>query len=643
MSAIRRVTSTADAEALAGLLNGPDRTRPTVVVTVASGQHEPYADVDEIAGQIGDLADVYVVTTGGHTWALSNRMKPGTQVYGGAGRVYPVGHVWLDDLRAAPLRFAWSRSEGKKLTGQLIDDALDMAAAAGLFDSRRTTSTRERRTGVVRSIMSERALVELDGDSTAGIADMAVIPPQLAAAGVPIDRVLRPGMKVAGVLEKKSRWLDIREQRLPAEEALSAYAVGDVVPARVRTVSAGSAALWLHPDVTVEVSRNAVTDDPSDDLQVLLTPGEVVTARVVARGPGWQLSLRTVGEEAPRPAVPLYEGGPAWLDPFAAPWEPPQPPAPPPPAAPATAPHHEDRPRPEPPPADHVRPELPVPTPAMMPRRKGEPVRPAPPPSATGVTGANSTESTASSTPGSTRSVPTPAVMPHAKPPGPQPEKPARTNRHAVESMSLQLAAERAEKSRMEHRLEELEEEVSALRNERIQLAKDFDRANRQLATRESELARMRSQLRKAKQRTAAPEMPEFADGERGFRHLVEAAWGRRIPVGEQLRRPLVPYTLGPDFLDSVDDLEGITVEKIADVVMEVLTGIADQSAGREMHVLRTSVGGNAAPQTRDDGATCYRVSLQINTPSARRLHFWKKPDGTVELSRVVVHDDMEP
>lgn len=639
MSAIRRVTSTADAEALAGLLNGPDRTRPTVVVTVASGQHEPYADVDEIAGQIGDLADVYVVTTGGHTWALSNRMKPGTQVYGGAGRVYPVGHEWLDDLRAAPLRFAWSRSEGKKLTGQLIDDALDMAAAAGLFDSRRTASTRERRTGVVRSIMSERALVELDGDSTAGIADMAVIPPQLAAAGVPIDRVLRPGMKVAGVLEKKSRWLDIREQRLPAEEALRPYAVGDVVPARVRTVSAGSAALWLHPEVTVEVSRSAVTDDPSDDLQVLLTPGEVVTARVVARGPGWQLSLRTVGEEAPRPAVPLYAGGPAWLDPFAAPWEPPQPPAPP-PAAPSTAPD-EHHPPPQPPPVDHVRPELPVPTPAMMPRRKGEPVRaatPAPP-----------------ATPKSTGAMPTPAVMPHAKPPGTQPaqpdqpvqpdqpSKPAKTNRHAVESMSLQLAAERAEKSRMEHRLEELEEEVSALRNERIQLAKDFDRANRQLATRESELARMRSQLRKAKQRTAAPEMPEFADRERGFRHLVEAAWGRRIPVGEQAERPLVTYALGPEFLDSVDDLEGITVEKIADVVMEVLTGIADQSAGREMHVLRTSVGGNAAPQTRDDGATCYRVSLQINTPSARRLHFWKRADGTVELSRVVVHDDMEP
>ena len=76
---------------------------------------------------------------------------------------------------------------------------------------------------------------------------------------------------------------------------------------------------------------------------------------------------------------------------------------------------------------------------------------------------------------------------------------------------------------------------------------------------------------------------------------------------------------------------------------MEVLTGLAEQSTGRELHQLRTSAGGNAAPQSRTDGAVCYRVSMQIHTPSARRLHFWKCPDGTIELSRVVVHDVMEP
>lgn len=605
MSAIKRVTNTSEAEALAALLNGDARTKPTVVVTVASGHTDPYADVERIAAEIGDLADLYLVTTGGHTWAFSNKMTPGTQVYGGAGRVYPVGLGWNIDLKQAPLRFAWSKSEGRKLTGQLIDDALDMAAAAGLFDSARTASTRERRAGTILSIMSERALVDL------GSGDLASIPPQLAQAGVPIERVLAPGMHVDGVLEKKSRWLDIREIRPTAEEALKTYAAGEVVPAEVRSVLAGSADLRLHPDVTVEVFRSDVTGDPDDDLSALLTPGEVVLARVVATRPKWRLSLRGVGEhDTAREALALYAGGPPWLDPDAPPPAPvehvetePVPPATVPEAEPVeTVP--ETAPAPPPKPA--------TPSPAMMPRRRGEPVR---------------------------------AVRPSPAPdPAPE-QEPAPAKKAAVQSMSLQVTAIKAEKARLEAELTELRDQVSGLRNERVQFAKDLARAARQVETRDAELARMRSQLRRAKQRSAPPEVtpPVFADRERGFRHLVEAAWARRIPVGEQPTRPLPGFAIGERFLDSVDTLEGIAVDKIADVVMEVLTGLAEQSTGRELHQLRTSVGGNSAPQSRDDGAICYRVSMQIHTPSARRLHFWKCPDGTIELSRVVVHDDMEP
>ena len=605
MSAIKRVTNTSEAEALAALLNGDSRTKPTVVVTVASGHSEPYADVERIAAEIGDLADLYLVTTGGHTWAFSNKMTPGTQVYGGAGRVYPVGLAWNIDLLQAPLRFAWNKSEGRKLTGQLIDDALDMAAAAGLFDSARTASTRERRAGTVLSIMSERALVDL------GSGDLASIPPQLAQAGVPIERVLAPGMHVDGVLEKKSRWLDIRESRPTAEEALKTYAARDVVPAEVRSVLAGSADLRLHPDVTVELFRSDVTGDPEDDLQALLTPGEVVLARVIATGPKWRLSLREVREhDTAREALALYAGGPPWLDPDA------PPPAivehvDPEPAPPETAPVAEPV-----EPVSEAPPKPAIPSPAMMPRRKGEPVR-------------------------AVRPAPAPSPEP-----SPMPEKEhAPAKKAAVQSMSLQVTAIKAEKAHLEAELTELRDQVSGLRNERVQFAKDLARAARQVETRDAELARMRSQLRRAKQRTAPPDvaLPVFADRERGFRHLVEASWARRIPVGEQPTRPLPDYAIGERFLDSVDALEGIAVDKIADVVMEVLTGLAEQSTGRELHQLRTSAGGNAAPQSRPDGAVCYRVSMQIHTPSARRLHFWKCPNGTIELSRVVVHDDMEP
>ena len=68
----------------------------------------------------------------------------------------------------------------------------------------------------------------------------------------------------------------------------------------------------------------------------------------------------------------------------------------------------------------------------------------------------------------------------------------------------------------------------------------------------------------------------------RGFRYAVETAWARRTPVGEQRSSPLPSYRIGAEFLDSVDRLKGITVEKISAVVFEVVTGRADHLTGRD-------------------------------------------------------------
>ena len=49
------------------------------------------------------------------------------------------------------------------------------------------------------------------------------------------------------------------------------------------------------------------------------------------------------------------------------------------------------------------------------------------------------------------------------------------------------------------------------------------------------------------------------------------------------------------------------------------------------------------APTTRADGAVCMRAYVEEGVPQSRRLHYWKVKDGLVELSRVVLHDDMAP
>jgi len=110
-------------------------------------------------------------------------------------------------------------------------------------------------------------------------------------------------------------------------------------------------------------------------------------------------------------------------------------------------------------------------------------------------------------------------------------------------------------------------------------------------------------------------------------------AFATAVPVNSSTRSAI---------LDSLESTEGVDRSKVVDVVVEILTGLADQLDGRDTHPLRDSVGGNSRPVVRADGAICWRAALQRETASARRLHFWRLGQ-TVELSRVGLHDDVSP
>jgi hypothetical protein len=179
------------------------------------------------------------------------------------------------------------------------------------------------------------------------------------------------------------------------------------------------------------------------------------------------------------------------------------------------------------------------------------------------------------------------------------------------------------------------------------------------LARREAELATRRTKYRDADKKrqdlvkkvqalTAQARQEDdlthaFVDPEEQFRFEVLLTWVRMIPASEKPDRPMAEYRLGPDFLPTLDALEGVSRDKVLAVVVEVLTGIAVQKTGRDLHQLRTSDGGGSPYVVRpEDGAQSWRVALQRETPQARRLHYWRLGD-TYELSRVVRHDDMTP
>ncbi|MFN8184577.1 MAG: hypothetical protein U0R23_09160 [Candidatus Nanopelagicales bacterium] len=159
----------------------------------------------------------------------------------------------------------------------------------------------------------------------------------------------------------------------------------------------------------------------------------------------------------------------------------------------------------------------------------------------------------------------------------------------------------------------------------------------------------MRRSLRDADKRAkqAAKRAEELDDRGRGLgvfndpveqlRHEVWLQYLHRIPDSQRAELALAEYRFGPGFLDSLRELEGVAGDKVVDVLVEVLTGLVRSIHGRQLHPWRVGAGGQQ--QTRADGGSAWRCSLQVNSPSARRLKYWQIPGWTVEFDSVGVHD----
>ncbi|GAB2955661.1 hypothetical protein GCM10027280_50230 [Micromonospora polyrhachis] len=595
---IRRIGSGDEARKLAHRLLTPGRRWPVVVLTISAGHDEPFGDPEEIKEAVGDLAEVVLMPTSEVSWAFSGEMPALTQVYGGAGRVYPVDHGWVGMPSRSRLRFAYTSRDRPRITDQLINDTLAAAMAAGLVESR-TRPGIQQRSGQVQGVIGSRALVTLADNSVATVWEELTVP------GVPLDRLLTKGQSVVGTYDPVSRRLDLRDavrftDPVDAERAVNAtYRIGDVVLADVAEVAEEAVRLRLLPELTIAVDRDAVTTNPMDLLTGLFTVGEIVACRVVALDPP-RLRLDDVDDaESLKSAPSLLSDGPPWL---CLPE-----PSPPPPAASSSSP-------------------MPV------------------APSSSSVGLASSVGPKGSPT---VPRQPTPFDLDRRRTNGGQPVAPrlaSGVRLEELQQLGAELAAERATRRA-------LADELAGLRLRAAELEEDLAHANRsieQLQTRYRNADRVRQQAAKQlKSLQGRAEPPRdrvdqlFLDSEEQFRYEIFCEWAQRIPAAEKAERPLAPYTLGPDFLASIDQAEGVSRVKVVAVVVEVLTEQVQRMVGRDLHRLRDGLAGSSYV-SRPDGATCWRVALQRNAAAARRLHYWRTPHG-YEFSRVVLHDDYRP
>src|SRR6476660_7381048 len=247
---VGRVASEQEATRLAHRLSTPGRSWPVVVLSVPGGQDEPFGDPEEIKQAVGDLAEVVLLPAGDVSWAFTAAMPPDTQVYGGAGRVYPVGHEWILDPSRSRVRFAYSARDCRKITDHLVNDALEAALAAGLTDAGTRTATQSR-SGTVQGVIGSRALVTLDDLSTATVWEELTVP------GVRLDRLVVRGQPVTGEYDPASRRLDVRAALRFTRDAeatwTEVYQVGDVVLADVVAVSCDAVRVRLLPGLVVDV------------------------------------------------------------------------------------------------------------------------------------------------------------------------------------------------------------------------------------------------------------------------------------------------------------------------------------------------------------------------------------------------------
>jgi hypothetical protein len=568
---------TADLSRLVNLLLDPGRSHPVAVVSIHRGEPLPWIDAHQVADALAGMVPVYVIPND-LAWGLAAALPPMTQVYGGAGRVYPIGQAWTDDPYHSPLRLVYGLQDGSRATDLLISDGLGMARRPrpAIASSLRQVGV----AGVVAALAgTTRAIVRLEDGS------MATIWPELAAAGVPAERLLTPGQHVHGLLNLDTRRLDVAGSLVRPADALAAYRAGDVVLAQVRNVNAHAVQLAVHPHVATWVPRADVTSNERDVLDELFTVGETVLARVrQLLDADVRLGLDDIDDDdTPVPAPALLPGGPAWL------------------TAPAQL------------------AEMPVATPEQ----------PTPAPAAFAAPAQDAPVVDVLAAP----VAPAPAVSPAPALVVPVESAPPAPAAAAVSDVQASTAV-----ANLTAQVTGLEQQVRWLSTERQRLLE-------QVTAQKQHLLRKVQAAGKAtrRQECATPgdeAFPvAFEDPYDQFRFEVELEWATRIAPAQKRELPLAPWTIGPEFLASVASLQGLSRRTLIRVVVEVLTGLAEQMPGRDLHRLRNGAGPGAPVVQRADGAVCWRVALQ-QSAAARRLHYWKVGDR-IELSRVGVHDDM--
>lgn len=625
--AIHEINNIRDVESLVGQLFSKTRREPICVVSIPVGATKPLFGLERIASETGDVCDTWVLKTGDLSREFARRLPEKTEAYGGSARVYPPGTEWTLNPALTKMNFVFGESQISKATERLISDIHAMAYLGGLYEKNQTAATKT--TGKVVSFLAggARAMVKLSSGAIATISQEFTFPE------IPLEWVVKEGMEITGFYDQSQGRFQLDLETVKPADLLKWFPDRTVTWALVQDVDRQKATLAVHPRLPLVMEKAAMSSNPKDRVDLFLAIGDIVPVRVF-RNPQGNVALRMDDiddDEEPVDSVPLIEGGLPWLTEDRAMWvgqeelnvesveeflaavglsiE-------------------ED--------LEPVATELGLVSQEV--KETSKPAGPMPGPGLKVVTAPIQQLRTAESE--------FIQVQPGVKP------------AVALSQANLRISALQAEVATLKAQLNEsrTQEALDRLYEQRYQITEVFE-AREQY---KSKYLLAREQLKETKAKLKLAQsgqptgplysvnrsrfFPNPAGANEWVLHEIHLAWIERLGPQERLSYPLpTNFILGPLFASSIEDLDNGQKNKAFKAVVDVLTSYATELDARNIHPLREGEGASARDVIRSDGAICLRAYIEHKTASARRLHYWQKRDGTIELSRVVLHDDMNP
>ncbi|WP_193608082.1 hypothetical protein [Nocardioides lijunqiniae] len=609
------VVSTSDgARGLAEEILDPTRTTPILAVSVAAGRPQPLVDVARLEDEVGPAASVHVLSTEAATWELKRRLPPGLDVFGDAIRIWSPGVGVTEDDRH-PLLLLREGPDPEELVTQVAD-------LLGTGEHREHGA-------VVVSVSPEGALLRLPDGTT-----VAVPAHEVTRHALPVTRVLRPAQRVrALVLTDASSEHPATGSLLPLEpdplrRLVDAYGVGATLLGRRLDHPRHDGRIELLPGVTGRLRHDGRGAPPRGAVPAGHREDDLVAVTITAIDTGVPLDgieLVVADDDGRVKAASLHPDGPPWLT------------------------------------REPVATELPLL--GLADDDAWGPGSVHAPPSGPAVESADGSavelqdlsELLERSARAHARSR---AVVGDLDRTVEEMRATAAQMRHELEldlvdlrdrvlhtleaehdhlrgTLQEALTEARDEIRRLRALLAESSSTRQALEDRVGDLTRNEERHRQQLRAAEASADRQRAKVRQLQR-----ELDSYVPLADRIRAAVRASWLRNTVKGDRERYPWREPTIGPQFVASLDELEGIGFERVADVCAEVVSGRAAQRHGLQVHALRQTSGGGSGQRVREDGARAYRASLQVRSAAARRLHYWELPDGGIELAKIGYHDD---